>query len=303
MKKLLSILLIIMIIITFIQIRNVYALYKDQISGGYSVNLSDWEIVVNGTNITHVDGDVIEFEMTGANIGYDDGFAAATGVSAVAPDTDAFFELLIEPKSTDAAFKYEIEIGEVSKYKVYETATGNVIPDEDGNEEREIVFPFTFSVNELEADEMAKVDTFGTYTYNLDEFDAIPDGTIVGSDSAENASIARKNKVDTEKNCMIGVFSLEAIESGLEDKVKIFFRWSVEDVELTDSEKEALKTELGKAPGEELTEAEILDKIAEKELQYKEMYNHILEQNNATQSVKLVVPIKFSAIQYLGEEL
>lgn len=269
MKKLLSILLIIMIIITFIQIINVYALYKDQISGGYSINLSDWEVVVNGTNITHVNGNTIEFEMTGANIGYDDGFAAATGVSAVAPDTDAFFELLIEPKSTDVAFKYEIKIGQVSKYKVYETATGNVIPDADGNEEREIAFPFTFSVNELDATEIAKVDTFGTYTYTL------PAGTIDGSDFAENTSITRKNKVDTANNSMIGVVPLEAIEKGLEDKVKVFFRWTVEDEEL-DPDVQA---------------------------QYKEMYNHILEQNNATQSVKLVIPIEFHAIQYVGEEL
>lgn len=279
MKKLLSILLIIMIIITFIQIINVYALYKDQISGGYSINLSDWEVVVNGTNITHVNGNTIEFEMTGANIGYDDGFAAATGVSAVAPDTDAFFELLIEPKSTDVAFKYEIKIGQVSKYKVYETlpdgSSGNVIPDESGNEERNIAFPFTFSVNELDATEMAKVDTFGTYTYNLNAADAIPDGTIEGSDSAENTSITRKNKVDTANNSMIGIVPLEAIEKGLEDKVKVFFRWTVEDEEL-DPDVQA---------------------------QYKEMYNHILEQNNATQSVKLVVPIEFHAIQYVGEEL
>ena len=273
MRKLLSILLIIMIIITFIQIINVYALYKDQISGGYATSLSDWEVVVNGTNITHVDGEEIEFEMTGANIGYDDGFAAATGVSAVAPDTDAFFELLIEPRSTDVAFKYEIKIGQVSKYKVYETlpdgTSGNVIPDADGNEEREIAFPFTFSVNELDATEIAKVDTFGTYTYTL------PAGTIDGSDSAENASITRKNKVDTTNNSMIGVVPLEAIEKGLEDKVKVFFRWTVEDEEL-DPDVQA---------------------------QYKEMYNHILEQNNATQSVKLVVPIEFRAIQYVGEEL
>ena len=54
MKKILSILLVIMLIITFVQIRNMYALYKDELSGEYETSLGKWNVKVNGTDIEYV---------------------------------------------------------------------------------------------------------------------------------------------------------------------------------------------------------------------------------------------------------
>lgn len=51
MKKLLTILVLIMLIISFFQITKMYALYKEKLEGEYSTSLGKWQIKVNETDI------------------------------------------------------------------------------------------------------------------------------------------------------------------------------------------------------------------------------------------------------------
>lgn len=51
MKKLLTILVLIMLIISFFQITKMYALYKEQLEGEYNTSLGKWQIKVNETDI------------------------------------------------------------------------------------------------------------------------------------------------------------------------------------------------------------------------------------------------------------
>ena len=52
MKKLLTILVLIMLIVSFFQIANMYALYKEQLQSDYSSLLGVWAIKVNGIDIS-----------------------------------------------------------------------------------------------------------------------------------------------------------------------------------------------------------------------------------------------------------
>ena len=112
MKKILSILLVIMLIITFVQIRNMYALYKDELSGEYETSLGKWNVKVNGTDIVSP-GDVVEFQMTDKNVRYEEtGGHILAGSNVIAPGTEAFFDILIDTQGTEVAVKYEVELGE-----------------------------------------------------------------------------------------------------------------------------------------------------------------------------------------------
>ena len=69
MKKLLTILLLIMLIISLLQIANMYALYKQENQGDYSNLLGVWSIKVNGADISSGDQN-LTFNMTEDNLIY-----------------------------------------------------------------------------------------------------------------------------------------------------------------------------------------------------------------------------------------
>ena len=69
MKKLLTVLVLIMLIISLFQIANMYALYKDQIQGDYTNLLGIWAIKVNGVDISSGDEN-LTFTMTDENLTY-----------------------------------------------------------------------------------------------------------------------------------------------------------------------------------------------------------------------------------------
>ena len=71
MKKLLTILVLIMLIISFFQITRMYALYKEQIQGEYNTLLGAWEIKVNETDVT-TSGQVVTFTIANNQLGYVD---------------------------------------------------------------------------------------------------------------------------------------------------------------------------------------------------------------------------------------
>ena len=105
MKKLLTVLVLIMLIISLFQIANTYALYKEQLSGDYSNLLGIWAIKVNGVDISN-GGENATFTMTEDNLTYID--SARVKSQKVAPGTQAYFDILIDPTNTDVTFSYEI---------------------------------------------------------------------------------------------------------------------------------------------------------------------------------------------------
>lgn len=108
MKKLLTILVLIMLIISFFQITSMYALYREQLYGEYSSLLGAWEIKVNGTDIT-TSGQVEEFAISDSQLGYITSDYIQAG--KIAPDGQAYFDIVIDPSNTDVSIVYQIDVG------------------------------------------------------------------------------------------------------------------------------------------------------------------------------------------------
>ena len=107
MKKLLTVLVLIMLIISLFQIANTYALYKEQLSGDYSNLLGIWAIKVNGVDISS-GGEKQTFDMSEDNLTYLDSATVKTG--KFAPGTQACFEIIIDPTNTDVSILYTLDI-------------------------------------------------------------------------------------------------------------------------------------------------------------------------------------------------
>ena len=107
MKKLLTVLVLIMLIISLFQIANMYALYKDQIQGDYTNLLGIWAIKVNGVDISSGDEN-LTFTMTDENLTYLD--SAHVKSQKIAPGTQACFEIVIDPSNTDVSILYTLGI-------------------------------------------------------------------------------------------------------------------------------------------------------------------------------------------------
>lgn len=270
MKKVLSILLIIMLIITFIQIRNMYALYKEQLSGEYSTSLGKWNVKVNGTNIVSP-GEVVEFEMLDGNVEYLDNDFKSAGAYIV-PNTEAFFDILFDTSNTQVAVKYIIEFDEINSYNVINNETGNFVVDTtddlDGDASEEdyefaLKYPLKFEMQEI-------TDLFGNYSLSSE---VGKEGMIVGTETAEEYE--KKTKIDKENFTVTGVIPLEVSQANLQNRLRIKFKWLIDE-----------------------------DTIAEENRdEYEDMYQYMMSRNNETESVKLVIPIKVKAIQYFGEDL
>lgn len=106
MKKLLTILVLIMLIITFFQIANMYALYKEQLQGDYANLLGVWAIKVNGVDISK--GQDLEFTMTEDHLQYIGSDNIKDG--RIAPGTQACFEVVIDPTDTDVSILYTLSL-------------------------------------------------------------------------------------------------------------------------------------------------------------------------------------------------
>ena len=107
MKKLITILVLIMLFISFFQISNMYALYKEQIQGEYGTLLGVWSIKVNNTEITS-GGQDITFEITDDQLQYIESDYIEAG--KIAPDGQATFDIVIDPTNTDVSIVYEIDV-------------------------------------------------------------------------------------------------------------------------------------------------------------------------------------------------
>lgn len=108
MKKLLTILVLIMLIISFFQITSMYALYREQLYGEYSSLLGAWEIKVNGTDIT-TSGQTEEFTISDSQLEYITSDHIQAG--KIAPNGQAYFDIVIDPSNTDVSIVYQIDVG------------------------------------------------------------------------------------------------------------------------------------------------------------------------------------------------
>ena len=107
MKKLLTILVLITLIISFFQITSMYALYKEQLQGEYNTLLGAWEIKVNEKDVT-TSGQIENFTITDDQLGY----VASQAIQAgkIAPGGKAYFDIIIDPTNTDVSIKYQINM-------------------------------------------------------------------------------------------------------------------------------------------------------------------------------------------------
>lgn len=111
MKKLLTILLLIMLIISFFQITSMYALYKEQLQSEYSTLLGVWSIKINETDITS-GGQNVVFNISDDQLE----FVASDYVQEgnIAPGSQAYVDLVIDPTNTDVSIVYTIDVGQVA---------------------------------------------------------------------------------------------------------------------------------------------------------------------------------------------
>ena len=283
MKKILSILLVIMLIITFVQIRNMYALYKDELSGEYETSLGKWNVKVNGTDIVSP-GNVVQFNMSDKNVRYDEesGYILA-GSNVIAPGTEAFFDILIDTQGTEVAVKYNIEVGEtvvdavsgetligqVTSYKLFNNETQNYVVDDTDDDVDPAVDDYIFDVPAPMKFEVISVgNSFGEYSIDADY-------QITGTEAAAG-TYTNSTRVDNTVNQGIGVIPLNASQTtGINDKVTIRFKWLSDETTMTEEEKEAVD----------------------------DMYKKFADLNEENKMIEFLVPVKVKAIQYFGEDL
>ena len=117
MKKLLTILVLIMLIITFFQIANMYALYKEQLQSDYTNLIGVWAIKVNGVDISSGE-EKLTFTMTEDNLQYMPSNSVKDG--KIAPGRQACFEIIIDPTNTDVSILYtlKIKLSEITEAKM-----------------------------------------------------------------------------------------------------------------------------------------------------------------------------------------
>lgn len=107
MKKILTIFLLIMIIICFYQIANMYALYKTTLEGEYNTKLGVWSIKVNNKDISSGEQNLTltlsedDFTITSSNYVED---------NKIAPGTEMYVDLIIDPSNTDVSVMCDIEV-------------------------------------------------------------------------------------------------------------------------------------------------------------------------------------------------
>ncbi len=134
MKKLLTILLLIMLIISFFQIANMYALYKEQLQGDYKNLLGVWAIKVNGVDISS-GGKNLTFTMTEDNLQYMD--SSTVKDNKIAPGRQACFEITVDPTDTDVSILYtlNIKLSEINEAKMTLVKIENYFQKEDSTEQ------------------------------------------------------------------------------------------------------------------------------------------------------------------------
>lgn len=103
MKKLVVIILLITICISFYEIISTFALYKNELTGEYSSSLGIWSITVNEEDIRN--GVIAYNYMKHFNSGVQH---SANG--KIAPGDTLYFDVVIDPTNTDVSIFYELNV-------------------------------------------------------------------------------------------------------------------------------------------------------------------------------------------------
>lgn len=108
MKKILIVFFLIMLILTFFRIINMYALYKTELEGNYQTKLGVWNIDINNENIT-----ASEFTEFSNKLNLQKVESSKSAYEKIAPGDKFSVELNINPKDTDVSILYEIEYANI----------------------------------------------------------------------------------------------------------------------------------------------------------------------------------------------
>ena len=112
-----------MLIITIIQIKNTYAMYKDQVLGMYNQEIGKWNIKLNETLIT-TGSQIVNFNIDDVkyvenpNVTTRDQNGNEVGPHVIAPESEAYFTICIDPTDTDVAIKYIVKLESISKFLI-----------------------------------------------------------------------------------------------------------------------------------------------------------------------------------------
>jgi len=206
MKKLLTILVLIMLIISFFQITSMYALYKEKLQGRYNTLLGAWEIRVNASDVTS-SGQVETFTIATNQLGYVNSEYIQAG--KIAPGGQVYFDIVIDPSNiyTDAEENEITVYNDVSIIYTIDVASDAVSSTNEGLEIADAI--------ELVSGE----DYFG----KLDE-----NGQIVQTTN----DVSYK-----DGNTYTSVIPLNRIKEGYKNYIRLYFKWNnIETNNLQDSE-------------------------------------------------------------------
>lgn len=107
MKKVFKILTLIMLIFTIFKISNTFAKYYSEAkTETLSQQVAQWVIKINELDIYSAGGETVEFEVNKFN-----NFTNANAApNKIAPASEGYTDIIIDPKGTDVAVKYDIEL-------------------------------------------------------------------------------------------------------------------------------------------------------------------------------------------------
>ena len=112
MKKSLKILALIMLVITIWQISVSYAKFYAQAHATFSNNVGDWNIKINEMDIYSETGDKVAFVIDELDLVANN----YTVENKIAPGSERYFSINIDPEGTSVAVRYDInlDLGEFS---------------------------------------------------------------------------------------------------------------------------------------------------------------------------------------------
>ena len=102
-KRILVITLLLVIVLLFFEIAKTYSLFETNGNGEISSNLATWEIYVNNTDVTKLNG-TNTFNLASINWGEQNHVIEGKG----APGSVGTFNILIVPGNTQVSFTYEL---------------------------------------------------------------------------------------------------------------------------------------------------------------------------------------------------
>ena len=109
MKKIFRISIIALILIMLIYIlTTTYSKYVSNATAVIEENIAQWNIAINGTDITGTPGESVEFPITEFTWDWDED--GPVKKPKVAPGMNGFFHLEIDPEGTNVAIHYSIKI-------------------------------------------------------------------------------------------------------------------------------------------------------------------------------------------------